>query len=206
MRGEEQEMGSIWTKIAEIPPHARRRGIRLLLAQRIPGNTSACAEKSGRRRWRSPKFGKYLRMRGEERFEVDPSAQTVEIPPHARRRECERQPATINEGNTSACAEKSYRGAWEVARWWKYLRMRGEEEDAWLSFIQFEEIPPHARRRDGLGGYSKLEAGNTSACAEKRQCTRRQMPPGWKYLRMRGEESSSTGALFSAGRVFRPRG
>src|SRR5690606_7494895 len=48
----------------------------------------------------------YLRVRGEESIGIEASVPNTEIPPRARRRERSRSARILNQGNTSACAEK----------------------------------------------------------------------------------------------------
>ena len=54
------------------------------------------------------------------------------------------------------------------------------------------EIPPRARRRDLWRGSTVGRDGNTSACAEKRLVFAGTKTHRGKYLRVRGEEASST--------------
>ncbi len=91
---------------------------------------------------------KYLRVRGEE------AQHHLEL--------------VIGEGNTSACAEKSYDVMSMINLIGKYLRVRGEERWGATPPLVAEEIPPRARRRDIAEEQNVQETGNTSACAEKR--------------------------------------
>ena len=52
------------------------------------------------------------------------------------------------------------------------------------------EIPPRVRRRDATAIDGTATGGNTSACAEKSPVVARQRRQEWKYLRVRGEEST----------------
>ncbi len=206
MRGEESKAVTFSTAKPEIPPHARRRESRSGCLPFIHGNTSACAEKSVQYPYSVSVNRKYLRMRGEEDSLLLSFSENGEIPPHARRRGRRFVLPLCGAGNTSACAEKRFPCAILLCGFGKYLRMRGEEYSwAHLNGLT-EEIPPHARRRAAQVGGVKSVGGNTSACAEKSTSVVGRGSGCRKYLRMRGEESSSPGALFSAGRVFRPRG
>ena len=94
----------------------------------LEGNTSACAEKRYCSKLDAFRPWKYLRVRGEEGV-IEEDAQILqEIPPRARRRVLKRQVPIVSLGNTSACAEKSYRSE--------------------LNTMNAVEIPPRARRRD----------------------------------------------------------
>ena len=135
-------------------------------------------------------------MRGEEQKTRSFGFFFWEIPPHARRRVASLDCACGREGNTSACAEKRAEPMDEVKLTGKYLRMRGEELTSRRLPCALTEIPPHARRRGGRALESLLQAGNTSACAEKRKTKCRRSPATRKYLRMRGEEvRASTSAM-----------
>ena len=135
-------------------------------------------------------------MRGEESPRLTAPAVEKEIPPHARRRERWTGSPAGDRGNTSACAEKRAEPMDEVKLTGKYLRMRGEELTSRRLPCALTEIPPHARRRGGRALESLLQAGNTSACAEKRKTKCRRSPATRKYLRMRGEEvRASTSAM-----------
>ena len=67
MRGEEAGRPRSSFPRMELPPHARRREPAFAVDVDFAGITSACAEKSGRKRLNNRDCGNYLRMRGEER-------------------------------------------------------------------------------------------------------------------------------------------
>ena len=172
VRGEEPATTAGRRPAGEIPPRARRRDAVPAARVLLQGNTSACAEKR-----RLP------RSRGRR---------ASEIPPRARRRGLVMLPPRGRRGNTSACAEKSRVGAVGVEHPRKYLRVRGEERSACTTPTSGAEIPPRARRRATAATSRCPGRGNTSACAEK-SCRRiRRIRVWWKYLRVRGEESSGT--------------
>ena len=127
VRGEEASFLRTRALLVEIPPRARRRGAAARLCVMATGNTSACAEKSHRRRRLADRHGKYLRVRGEERFVVVCAVKLQEIPPRARRRVRYAGAVGCSEGNTSACAEKRLGTCRRCLRRRKYLRVRGEE-------------------------------------------------------------------------------
>ncbi len=66
VRGEEGVHKAMEEWELEIPPRARRRVEAAVPAIPIPGNTSACAEKSRCGRYPRLPWWKYLRVRGEE--------------------------------------------------------------------------------------------------------------------------------------------
>ena len=66
MRGEEDSRTPWVARTAELPPHARRRGIAPRFEFFVGGITSACAEKSVVVAVAVAFFRNYLRMRGEE--------------------------------------------------------------------------------------------------------------------------------------------
>ena len=156
-----------WPSFSEIPPRVRRRVSVEADDRAQAGNTSACAEKS---LWLNQNMNscmKYLRVCGEETVRSDGRVEMGEIPPRVRRRVFGVGRFIIYRGNTSACAEKSWRGLW-LATWIrKYLRVCGEEEEYLTDEAALEEIPPRVRRR-GKGSVGRSWfSGNTSACAEK---------------------------------------
>ena len=117
------------------------------------------------------------------------STTSMEILPHVRRREGE--DLTYGEvfGNTSACAEKSHGYGAPIRRWWKYLRVCGEESWRKYPSSPCTEIPPHVRRRVFRQPKVSGEPGNTSACAEKSYWTISSWLSSGKYLRVCGEEA-----------------
>ncbi len=87
MRGEEDHFALSAENLQELPPHARRRVVQRALPVWLRGITSACAEKRGVVLAQADTEGNYLRMRGEECKLLGKSRSSVELPPHARRRE-----------------------------------------------------------------------------------------------------------------------
>ena len=148
MRGEEPPMTQRPDTIKELPPHARRRGSRVVVVGFERGITSACAEKSATVDSACSRAWNYLRMRGEETVSVPYSSSGLELPPHARRRALAHPGGFMGHGITSACAEKSKRWHHFALVLGNYLRMRGEELLMTTSGLPDKELPPHARRRD----------------------------------------------------------
>ena len=154
------------------------------------GITSACAEKS-RDTPPPPKVTRnYLRMRGEEHNAIGRQIGGTELPPHARRRGDGFKATLGNAGITSACAEKRLCVRRVDERDRNYLRMRGEETSLTSKTTIAWELPPHARRRAGMSGRSRMHRGITSACAEKRGPLNDITTNRRNYLRMRGEETA----------------
>ena len=73
-------------------------------------------------------------------------------------------------------------------RFWKYLRVCGEEESARVSDRLALEIPPRMRRRDARIVMVEPNQGNTSAYAEKSDLLGVALIGFGKYLRVCGEE------------------
>ena len=181
----------------EIPPRARRRDRRRVVARHPRRNTSACAEKRGFDTLRDSVTRKYLRVRGEEMSEASTVLVSMEIPPRARRRGTRENIRHAGRGNTSACAEKSRCRNLSLRRRRKYLRVRGEEARACTAEFSRVEIPPRARRRAFFGSVCSDMKGNTSACAEKSSVMPGRKVSNWKYLRVRGEEISIHAVLIA---------
>ena len=168
----------------------RRRALFVAHKRDVCGNTSACAEKRDDARDIDDSHRKYLRVCGEEHdHSIIPPA-IMEIPPRVRRRAGGVLSLVALWGNTSACAEKRNMRAncWHRCR--KYLRVRGEETLPPLMAPLPAEIPPRARRKVEGWKRAARPGGNTSACAEKSPVVARQRRQEWKYLRVRGEEST----------------
>ena len=104
--GEEAHIAPAGSYRVEIPPRVRRRACGIELGFWPGGNTSACAEKRGRRIPPGRAPGKYLRVCGEEMGGRLGGALKKEIPPRVRRRVADIQQGSVEDGNTSACAEK----------------------------------------------------------------------------------------------------
>ena len=147
MRGEETPRPPRLCRLSELPPHARRRGTNRHHRDFKQGITSACAEKRAMITPPRCRGWNYLRMRGEESLSGSSPCAPRELPPHARRRGPVVATARLDEGITSACAEKSARRVIVISRVWNYLRMRGEEPGKSMSWRIIPELPPHARRR-----------------------------------------------------------
>ena len=87
MRGEESTTHLMTFPSAELPPHARRRGLVFPMPAPFSGITSACAEKRSSDFLSASTSRNYLRMRGEELLDVCHFYAVMELPPHARRRD-----------------------------------------------------------------------------------------------------------------------
>ena len=120
-------------------------------------------------------------MCGEERDIAEIDFYDSEIPPRVRRRVPVRNGHQRPRGNTSACAEKSTH---QSVKW-----------------LQQTEIPPRVRRRVQPHAGDNIANGNTSACAEKRHQHARSHQSEWKYLRVCGEEWSTSVGMPVAGEI-----
>ena len=110
VRGEEGLVAPETRRAKEIPPRARRRVLGDVAPCFNPGNTSACAEKRSLDGLGLVEHGKYLRVRGEEKSRLRKPHGKLEIPPRARRRGPKGDTGSVENGNTSACAEKRASG------------------------------------------------------------------------------------------------
>ena len=106
-------------------------------------------------------------MRGEECGETWIPANVPEIPPRARGRACKGLDNAADNGNTPACAGKSYLRVLVWCDVGKYPRVRGEESRSIVVVLICLEIPPRARGRVTDAGIAKAIGGNTPACAGK---------------------------------------
>ena len=110
----------------ELPPRARRIQEASGTEIEINGTTSACAENTLRKSVNSPHRRNYLRVRGEYGNVSWGKAQSLELPPRARRIPKFGIGLIGTVGTTSACAENTYAELGRRSRWWNYLRARGE--------------------------------------------------------------------------------
>ena len=151
MRGEYRLMPDGFSKVEELPPHARR----ILMVGTCCffgcGTTSACAENTAGFVMVWIVLWNYLRMRGE--YPARPLKQHLpwELPPHARRIHAVYTYPAGQRGTTSACAENTPAGGDNQANRGNYLRMRGEY---------------HIQKRGDfpVGGTTSACAENTKSC------------------------------------------
>ena len=107
MRGEYQPRAITGWDLWELPPHARRILITIIVIFVIPGTTSACAENTNHRTAIRSCPWNYLRMRGEYDCSGIWSGIVQELPPHARRIPVGVGFDFTHGGTTSACAENT---------------------------------------------------------------------------------------------------
>ena len=192
----------------ELPPHTRRRVTGRMACTNSARTTSAYAEKRLQHQRPHTTHRNYLRIRGEENPQLKIYALGAELPPHTRRRGFAAATVTASFGTTSAYAEKSRKRDRTNARWWNYLRIRGEERNLPVQHRQHKELPPHTRRRAQIDtirptlwelpphtrrrGVPRAgrghPGGTTSAYAEKSSIQLGKWRRGGNYLRIRGEE------------------
>ena len=178
--------------IPELPPRARRILRSRSLRGHQLGTTSACAENTRKQRDYRICIGNYLRVRGEYAVRGNPGSFRWELPPRARRIRSIMRNFLGFIGTTSACAENTRKAERSSAKYWNYLRVRGEYNAAWIVLLPIMELPPRARRILGGGDDFRLSGGTTSACAEN---TFRGGSFGdflGNYLRVRGEYGKTT--------------
>ena len=126
VRGEYAIRGGHVSVDQELPPRARRILDEKDETHLRVGTTSACAENTLRKSVNSPHRRNYLRVRGEYGNVSWGKAQSLELPPRARRIPKFGIGLIGTVGTTSACAENTYAELGRRSRWWNYLRVRGE--------------------------------------------------------------------------------
>ena len=151
------------------------------------GTTSACAENTPRLLRRRYHHGNYLRVRGEYGLDGDVPTVFLELPPRARRIQFTNRDWAIIPGTTSACAENTRLLLMSIARWWNYLRVRGEYRSRANLQISPLELPPRARRIRSATLRRCRWSGTTSACAENTATLANAGLTTRNYLRVRGE-------------------
>ena len=112
--------------VEELPPRARRIHPRLSSACSRLGTTSACAENTNQRSYRTTDIGNYLRVRGEYPSSGCRDLTCTELPPRARRIPIYWVYRVYRLGTTSACAENTVGDLKDAAVNRNYLRGRGE--------------------------------------------------------------------------------
>ena len=120
---------------------------------------------------------------------MDCLVEALETPPLARRKHSLVSASFMSNGNTSACAEKTYTGGVVKDVREKHLRLRGENAPPPLQSATPRETPPLARRKPDHSSTSFLCLRNTSACAEKTVSADVSFAVAEKHLRLRGENS-----------------
>ena len=188
----------------ELPPRARRIRERLPFRLHLLGTTSACAENtvfSG-----SGVFAtrNYLRVRGEYTRDIDPCGQPWELPPRARRILSGSRGIRPRAGTTSACAENTGALGGIEQEKWNYLRVRGEYRRTAWEAASTAELPPRARRIQGVIPVHPVVIGTTSACAENTMPNHGPTYRGGNYLRVRGEYTY-TGNIYGGQKELPPR-
>ena len=81
----------------------------------------------------------------------------------------------------------------------KHLRLRGENGTIGRNHNTFKETPPLTRRKLKMSSSPLAYSRNTSAYAEKTLAGACRGVPGWKHLRLRGENASVAVAATSKG-------
>ena len=109
-----------------LPPRARRIPISAEHLMDYYGTTSACAENTHTKFWKTMHHRNYLRVRGEYNWRDATLSILGELPPRARRILILLSLCDVVVGTTSACAENTSRFSSKRHQCWNYLRVRGE--------------------------------------------------------------------------------
>ena len=147
MRGDDRSVTGQSLSGQGKPPRARRRLSFFVNLIKSIRKTSACAETTKRRTWRSPHQPENLRVRGDDAVRAALRPRRLGKPPRARRRPVLVKPDQIKGGKTSACAETTYPVHSPVVRRWENLRVRGDDVGRGLVVWDRRGKPPRARRR-----------------------------------------------------------
>ena len=114
-------------------------------------------------------------------------ANTLELPPRARRIRATAKTASVRAGTTSACAENTLTNRTAGNRQANYLRVRGEYWCPDWKRLASTELPPRARRIRSTSTFNLTLNGTTSACAENTGVSYTDPIYRGNYLRVRGE-------------------
>ena len=151
------------------------------------GTTSACAENTVLVPHRTEACWNYLRVRGEYWLWYSVPTDTIELPPRARRIREVTAEASVYLGTTSACAENTHRRLAPAPPHRNYLRVRGEYLARPFVAVEYEELPPRARRIPVTVDFGRHVIRTTSACAENTFDGEFKGGFDRNYLRVRGE-------------------
>ena len=187
MRGEYSNTRPKKTVGTELPPRARRILVFACFLPQCLGTTSACAENTVLVPHRTEACWNYLRVRGEYWLWYSVPTDTIELPPRARRIREVTAEASVYLGTTSACAENTHRRLAPAPPHRNYLRVRGEYLARPFVAVEYEELPPRARRILLMVSSRVVLIGTTSACAENTWLRKLSGPHTRNYLRVRGE-------------------
>ena len=189
VRGDDDALQGLGHEGAGLPPRARGRPRRDLLADQSPRTTPACAGTTAPSRPSMSGTSDYPRVRGDdihtERIPSPPRG----LPPRARGRLCVAPRPLLGPGTTPACAGTTRAGGGRRVRSADYPRVRGDDVATVRARASRLGLPPRARGR--LGGL--LDGGDacrtTPACAGTTcpRSTRRSWPGD--YPRVRGDDS-----------------
>ncbi|AIT89769.1 Hypothetical protein Cul210932_1845 [Corynebacterium ulcerans] len=133
--------------LEELPPHTRRKELEDKLTSQDSGTTSAYAEKSSCGDRRAEGARNYLRIRGEKNRASHRILQSLELPPHTRRKAHTYLINFALFGTTSAYAEKRTARLNPLSITRNYLRIRGEKLAMKNNSSACKELPPHTRRK-----------------------------------------------------------
>ena len=130
----------------ELPPRARRIPSGATVSPHVSRTTSACAENTQPWRLVQGVYWNYLRVRGEYINPDMDDPNPPELPPRARRILSWLKLAFHILGTTSACAENTWVSKLSIPKARNYLRVRGEYLARPFVAVEYEELPPRARR------------------------------------------------------------
>ncbi len=173
-----------------LPPLARREQ-RLTERQRLGHrSTSARAERTRTCAAAPRRLSVYLRSRGENASPHSAQASSIGLPPLARREQVPRVAVRLEEGSTSARAERTRDVLSTGGRGLVYLRSRGENPIGVTDRRSERGLPPLARRERAGAAHSRSRARSTSARAERTASRAHPARSGPVYLRSRGENEN----------------
>ena len=167
LRGEDCSVVATMSSQFETPPLARGRRDDHRRPLLRPGNTPACAGKTGIDSGRIDIYQKHPRLRGEDVVWEFWTTGLMETPPLARGRRHAKPRQPHPSRNTPACAGKTSVKVQPTGTKRKHPRLRGEDEDLSKPPVRRTETPPLARGRPVFVVEIDPTVGNTPACAVK---------------------------------------
>ena len=170
LRGEQPAAEKLFRWLRGSPPLARGTVVRVHFLRIIAGITPACAGNSPFLRGAKRPAWDHPRLRGEQSVLTRGKTPRVGSPPLARGTVYRTSPPRARGGITPACAGNSLLKKIEKRLRRDHPRLRGEQEEATISFGRREGSPPLARGTGRANSAWLSLRGITPACAGNRIC------------------------------------
>ncbi len=202
LRGADTPRGMTPSARAGSPPPARSGPARSADGVRPRRFTSACAERTGRRRPCRSGRPVHLRLRGADHVPAAGAPALSGSPPPARSGRLAERARELGVRFTSACAERTCCCRSDGVSAAVHLRLRGADEIEDVYGTEFGGSPPPARSGPCPATAAVGMKWFTSACAERTAGPGAGRAPWSVHLRLRGADASRPATLVEVGHSF----